>query len=74
MGVLRVLCTSGDAKVEWDLDEEEAVREAERIFQKNAAKGYASFEVGDGVETARRIARFEPRAKVILQIPPIVGG
>jgi len=74
MGLLRVLCTHGDSKVEWDVEKEETVREAERIFRQNAAKGYASFRVDDGVDSVRRIDRLDPEAKQILQIPQIVGG
>jgi len=74
MGMLRVLCGRGDVKVEWDLEKEEAVKEAERIFQENAAKGYASFRVDDKIDSAERIEKFDPHAKQIIQIPRIVGG
>jgi hypothetical protein len=74
VGVLRVLCALGDTKVEWDIDVEQTIREAERIFSENAARGYASFRVDDGLDKAERIDRLDPKARQILQIPQIVGG
>jgi hypothetical protein len=74
MGLLRVLCGRGDVKVEWDTERAEAVREAERIFRENAARGYAAFKVEDKVENATRIEDFDPAAREIIQIPRIVGG
>lgn len=74
MGILRVLCALGDTKVEWDIDVEETIRGAERIFLENAAKGYVSFRVDDGLDTAQRVDRLDPEAKQILQVPHIVGG
>lgn len=74
MGLLRVLCGRGDVKVEWDTERAEAVREAERIFRENAARGYAAFKVEDKVENATRIEDFDPEAREIIQIPRIVGG
>jgi hypothetical protein len=74
MGLLRVLCGRGDVKVEWTLDEADAVREAERIFRENAARGYAAFRVDAGVAEAVRVDEFDAQAKEIIQIPRIVGG
>ena len=74
MGVLRVLGPGGDTKVEWDVDVEETVREAERILKQNAIKGYVSFRVDDGIDTAQRIEQFDPQAKQIVQVPTIMGG
>jgi hypothetical protein len=74
MGLLRVLCGRGDAKIEWDTEKEDAVKEAERIFHENVARGYASFRVDTGVDTATRIDQFERDATEIVQIPRIVGG
>ena len=74
MGVLCVLSPLGETKVEWDIDVEETVREAERIFRTNAAKGYAAFTVGEGLDSARQVDWFDPRAKRIVQSPPIAGG
>jgi hypothetical protein len=74
MGMLRVLCGRGDVKVDWDTDRVDAVREAERIFRENAARGYTAFRVNEKVEGAVRIEEFEPAAREIIQVPRIVGG
>ncbi len=74
MALLRVLCAQGDLKVEWDVEKEETVREAERIFRENAAKGYTGFRVDEGADAAQRLDRFDPEAKQIVQIPRIAGG
>jgi hypothetical protein len=74
MGVLRILSPSGDTKVEWDLDVEETVREAERIFRENAAKGYAAFRLDDGLGAARHVDAWDPTASLIVQTPRILGG
>lgn len=74
MGMLRVLCGRGDVKVEWEVERQEAVAEAERIFRENAARGYAAFRVDAGVSQAQRIEDFDPTAREIVQIPRIVGG
>lgn len=74
MGLLRVLCARGDVKVEWDTDRADAVAEAERIFQENAARGYAAFKLDSSVDTATRIDQFDPAAREIIQVPRIVGG
>ncbi len=74
MGLLRILCASGDTKVEWDVDAEETVREAERIFHENAARGYAAFRLDDGLGSARLIDRLDPAANLIVQTPRIAGG
>lgn len=74
MGLLRIVCAAGDVKVEWDLDAEETVREAERIFRENAARGYAAFRVDDGLASARQVTSLDPTAKLIVQTPRIAGG
>ena len=74
MGLLRVLCGRGDVKVEWEVERGDAVREAERIFRENAARGYAAFRVDDSVSAATRIEEFDPSAREIIQVPRIVGG
>lgn len=74
MGVLCVLSARGETKIEWDLDAEETVREVERIFRENAAKGYMAFAVGAGLDSARQIREFDPLASRIVQSPPIAGG
>ena len=73
--VLIVLGPRGDTRVQWDLDETEAVREAERIFNENRARGFASFRLSLGQAAQPvQLHRFDPEAEQILQFPPMAGG
>jgi len=81
MGLLRVLSSHGDDRYMWDhtaamtgdLDANEAVQEAERIFDQYRARGALAVRVShEGV--AERIDRFDPEAEQIVLIPRAVGG
>lgn len=81
MGVLRVLSHHGDDRYMWDqtavmTGEEEAVqavREAERIFAEQRARGATAVRVRPG-QTAQRLDKFDPEAEQIVMIPRVVGG
>ena len=81
MGVLRVLSHHGDDKTEWnyaavqagDTEEAAAVREAERIFAEQRARGATAVRVAPG-EPAQRLDTFDPTAPEIVMIPRVVGG
>jgi hypothetical protein len=81
MGVLRVLSHHGDDRVTWDqtavltgdLEAQAAVREAERIFAEQRARGAAAVRVKPD-RTPERINQFDPEADQILMIPRVVGG
>ncbi|MBO0793027.1 MAG: hypothetical protein J2P36_19055 [Ktedonobacteraceae bacterium] len=81
MGMLRVMSRRGDDRVTWDEqkvltgDPEAmaAVREAERIFAQERAKGAAAFRIEAG-RPAQRIERFDATAEQIIMVPRVVGG
>ncbi|MBI3965411.1 MAG: hypothetical protein HY329_07225 [Chloroflexi bacterium] len=81
MATLRVLCARGDAAVTWDREKlevgdpeaEEAVREAERIFRDELAKGSSAFRVISD-EPAERIDAFDRTAEQIIIVPRMAGG
>ncbi len=81
MGVLRVLSHHGDDRYTWetnavevgDSDAIAAVREAERIFAEQRAKGATAVKVMPG-RPAERLDRFDPEAQEIVMIPRVVGG
>lgn len=81
MAKLRVLSARGDTSVEWDQqrvtegDAEAlaAVREAERIFEEQRARGATAFKVAPGTP-AERIDRFDPNAEQIIVVPRVAGG
>ena len=81
VGMLRVMSRRGDDRVTWDEhkalagDSEAiaAVREAERIFAQERAKGATAFRVEPGKPT-HRIEHFDPTAEQIVMVPRVVGG
>jgi len=71
----------GDDRVTWDeqkarADDSEAiaaVREAERIFAQERAKGATAFRVEPG-KPPQRIEQFDQTAEQIVMVPRVVGG
>ena len=79
--MLRVMSRRGDDRVTWD-DQKviagdpeamAAVREAERIFAQERAKGATAFKIDPG-KPAQRIEQFDRTAEQIVLIPRVVGG
>lgn len=81
MAMLRIMGSCGDTKVVWDEEKvaagdpeaEAAVREAERLFRENRARGATAFRVA-GAEPAERIEEFDRTADQIIMVPRIAGG
>ena len=81
MGMLRVMSRRGDERVEWDVNKIEshdpeavaAIREAERIFNEERARGATAFKVEAG-KTVERIEKFDRTAEQIVIVPRVVGG
>ncbi len=81
VGMLRVMSRRGDDRVTWDQqkvlakDSEAlaAVREAERIFAQERAKGATAFRIDQG-KPAQRIDHFDQTAEQIVLVPRVVGG
>jgi hypothetical protein len=81
MGKLRILSPAGDRTVLWDRERAEAgdvealaaVREAERIFREQVARGATAFQVVEGVP-ARKLDLFDEEADQIVMVPRVVGG
>lgn len=81
MGMLRVLSQLGDERVEWDdrsaangdHEASAAIREAERIFAAQRAKGSMAFKIEKG-QMPTRLDQFDPRAEQIVIVPRVVGG
>ncbi len=81
MGMLRVMSRRGDDRVMWDLknvgrnDPEAvaAIREAERIFNEERARGATAFKVESG-KTVERIDKFDRTAEQIVVVPRVIGG
>jgi hypothetical protein len=81
VGILRVMSRRGDDCVTWDKqkalmgesDTLAAVREAERIFAQERAKGATAFKVETG-KPIERIEQFDVTAEQIVMVPRVVGG
>jgi hypothetical protein len=79
--MLRVMSRRGDDRVTWDEqkvltgDPEAvaAIKEAERIFAQERAKGATAFRVETG-KPAERIEQFDRTAEQIIMVPRVVGG
>lgn len=81
MNTLRVLSHLGDSAVSWDAEQAAsgdtdalaAVREAERIFATERARGATAFRVAPG-QPAERLDEFDPAAAEIVIVPRVSGG
>ena len=79
--MLRVMSRRGDDRINWDqqkvlegdLEAVAAVREAERIFAQERAKGATAFRVEPG-KPIQRIDTFDETAEQIVLVPRVVGG
>jgi hypothetical protein len=71
----------GDDRVTWDKQKVSAgdpeaiaaVREAERIFAQERAKGATAFRITPG-KPVERIERFDQAAEQIVLVPRVIGG
>lgn len=79
--MLRVMSRRGDDRLSWDgqkvlagdAEAVAAVREAERIFAQERAKGATAFRVETG-KPIERIEQFDATAEQIVMVPRVVGG
>jgi hypothetical protein len=77
MGKLRVLDASGDTVLDWEIEDNEAVREAEALFRRlvDDERRMAFARPAEGTaEDAELIRSFDPTAEEILMVKPIQGG
>jgi hypothetical protein len=81
VGMLRVMSRQGDDRVTWDVQQVlagdpeamAAVREAERIFHDQSARGATAFRVQPGSAPVR-VDEFDQEAEQIVLVPRVVGG
>ena len=81
MGMLRVISKRGDDRVQrneqdaqaGDAEAMAAIREAERIFAQEHARGATAFRVEAG-KPSERIEQFDTLAEQIILVPRVVGG
>ncbi|MAG35714.1 MAG: hypothetical protein CL878_05645 [Dehalococcoidia bacterium] len=81
MATIRVISSRGDVQARWDIERAEtgdgeaqaAVLAAERIFQRERARGATAFRLQPG-EPAERIDHFDWTAEQIVVVPRVTGG
>ena len=81
MGMLRVISKRGDERVNWteqdaltgDTETNAAIREAERIFARERARGATAYRLEAG-KPVERLEQFDPQASQIIMVPRVVGG
>ena len=81
MGMLRLMSRRGDDRVVWDTQQVElgdpeavaAVREAERIFRDQQARGATAYRLETG-QAPVRIDQFDPQTEQIVVVPRVIGG
>lgn len=81
MATMRVLNSSGDRRLDWDIDQVRAgdpealaaIAEAEAVFAEARSRGGTAVKVRpDG--PAERIDEFDPEAEQIVIVPRVAGG
>ena len=81
MGMLRVISKRGDDRVQWneqdalagDAEANAAIREAERIFARERARGATAYRLEEG-KPVERLEQFDPKASQIIMVPRVAGG
>jgi hypothetical protein len=81
MGMLRIISKRGDDRLFWNAENAmtgnaeamAAIREAERIFAQERARGATAFRVDPG-KPIERLEQFDFRAPQIVIVPRVVGG
>ncbi len=81
MGRLRIMNGRGDSAVTWDtkraeagdLEALEAIRQAERLFEAERAKGSAAYSVMPN-SAPMKTEHFDQTAEQIVMVPRIAGG
>ena len=81
MGMLRVISKRGDDRLHWneqdalagDVEALAAIREAERIFARERARGGTAYRLEAG-KPVERLEQFDPQAAQIIIVPRVVGG
>jgi hypothetical protein len=81
MSMLRIMSRRGDERIVWDPGKVEAkdpeavaaIREAERIFNEERARGATAFKV-ESDKPVERIEKFDRTAEQIMMVPRVVGG
>lgn len=69
-----IMNRTGHTSIAYDVTTDEALAEAERIFDEHKKKGFAPFKVEEDGTTSGPLQTFDKEADEILMVPNIVGG
>lgn len=70
MGVMNVICASGDEVVEWDPDDSESVQKAKRKWDRLKAEGHEFFEPVQN--KGKRVTRFSKNLGRVIAAPGVM--
>ena len=76
MGTMRILDSSGDTQVTWEIDDVSAVRQAEELFARLTRERKIPFarQAGETADDVERMLDFDPRVEEIIWVRPLAGG
>lgn len=75
MGEMRIMCSIGDKKVEWDPQDDKSINNARKKFKDYLKKGYKIYRTdSSGKKRGWFVKEFPPHAGILVLIPPLVGG
>lgn len=79
MGEMRIMGIEGDNKMTWDpdnLDETRAVKKhfEDHVNPKDKKKRFTAFYVDKEGKKGNKMEVFDPKAGMIILVPPIAGG
>lgn len=74
MGELRTMGKDGDNKMTWDPNNLEETKAVKEHFEKMVKKGFTAFYVEKKGGKGKKMSIFDPKAGMIILVPPIAGG
>jgi len=74
MGQMRVLDSSGDRQVKWELEDKASIEAAEETYKALQAAGFSFFTVEPGTDKGGRLKDFDSAQETVVAIPRVTGG
>jgi len=71
---MRIMDGSGDTKVTWEVEKQETVSLAEKLFNAKVGAGFNAYRMFPGGQPGEQIVDFDPNAGRIVLVPPLAGG
>lgn len=72
--VMKILCSKGDERLTWDMENGTEALEAKKKFLELLKKNYTAYSVDINGKKHRKIEEFDVDAEEILMIPPTSKG